>query len=374
MDFRRTHAASTFALVLAVAGAAAGAAWSQGLWLALAGAVLVAVWCGALIVTALRRQNPAAYPIAGEPEREEAVQRLLLDASPTPLVRVDGAAVRALNRAARRLFDTDDRLLPPPTPLLDPDATHLRHAGRSWRADRVVVGTQSVVALIDVESEERTAEARVSAEMIQVLGHEMLNGLTPIVALAESGVTALAEQRDPALLAEILGTLARRAEGLQRFTEAYRTLARLPPPLKQETSVTTLVEDVARLFASRWPNVKLTVDVAEDLCATLDRDQMNQAIWALLQNAVEAATGTATSPAVYLSAAYDDSALVVDVTDNGAGVPPDLSTAIFRPFVTTKPAGTGLGLSLARQIAQAHGGRVDLAAIGPTTIRLAIPL
>ncbi len=374
MASSRTRSALVLAVSLALAGVAAGAAWSRSYWLALSGALLVAGWFVVLIVLAVRRSPSVASPVTNEAEREAAVQRLLLDASPTPLVRIEGDAVRALNRAARGLFVTDDRVLPPPLPLLDPGATHLRHAGRSWRADRVVIGSQSVVALVDVDSEERTAEARASAEMIQVLGHEILNGLTPIVALAESGVTAaLADQRDPALLAEILSTLARRAEGLQRFTAAYRTLARLPPPFKQDASVTELVEDLARLFASRWPHVTLTVNVAEEIWATFDRDQMSQAIWALLQNAVEAVRAAAFVHTVDLSATRDDTALVIDVTDNGLGVSPDLSTAMFRPFVTTKPSGTGIGLSLVRQIAQAHGGRVDLAATRPTTIRLKIP-
>lgn len=374
MGSRRIRSALVLALSLALAGVAAGVAWSQGYWLALAGASLVAGWFVTLIVLAVRDTPPIARPAANETEREAAVQRMLLDASPTPLVRVDGDAVRALNRAARQLFETDDRVLPPPLPLLDGVATHLYHAGRSWRMDHVSVGAQLVVALVDVESEERTAEARASAEMIQVLGHEMLNGLTPIVALAENGVTAaLAEERDPALLAEILSTLARRAEGLQRFTDAYRTLARLPPPLRQEASVTELVEDLARLFSSRWPHATLTIDVADDFRATFDRDQINQAVWALLQNAVEAANDAVDGPAVQLSATSNDTVLTIEVADNGAGVPPDLSTAMFRPFVTTKTAGTGIGLSLARQIAQAHGGTVNLSAARRTTIRITIP-
>ena len=373
MVSRPTRAALALALSLALAGGAAGAAWSHGLWLTLVGALLAMGWFAMLIVSTMRLSPLAASPVTGEPERDAALQLLLLDASPTALLRIDGGVVRALNRAARRMFDTDDRVLPPPPPLLYRDATHLRHAGRSWRVDRVEVGTQSVVALIDVESEERTAEARASAEMIQVLGHEMLNGLMPIVALAESGVTAaLAEERDPALLVEILNTLARRAGGLQRFTEAYRSLARLPPPMRQEVGVTELVEDLARLFASRWPDVTLTVNVAEDMRGIFDRDQVNQAIWALLQNAVEAAVEARAAPHVHLLAAREDDALAIHVVDNGPGVPPDRATTMFRPFVTTKPAGTGIGLSLARQIAQAHGGSVELVSQSPTTIRLRI--
>ncbi|PVX28858.1 sensor histidine kinase [Sphingomonas pokkalii] len=375
MASSRTRTAITLALLLAMAGAAAGAAGARGLWLALTGALLGVAWLTVLIVLALRQPPPITPPPACRAEREASVHRLLLDASPTPLLLIDGSVVRTLNRAARRLFDTDDRVMPPPLPLLDRAASHLRHAGRSWRADRVEVGAQVVVALVDVESEERTAEARASAEMIQVLGHELLNGLLPIVALAESGVTAVAAQaRDPGLLAEILTTLARRAESLQRFTEAYRSLARLPPPMAQEISVTELIGDLARLFVGRWPDALLSIDVSEHLSARCDRDQLNQAIWALLQNAVEAAGVGSAPPSVHLSASADGAALTIDVVDNGPGVPVEQARAIFRPFTTTKPAGTGIGLSLARQIAQAHGGTLVMLSVPATTFRLQIPL
>ena len=359
-------------LFLAVAGGVAGVAWCHGLWLALTGALLTIAWL--VFLHGQTRRRPLRLPPAPvvADEREAIVHRMLLDASPTPLLLVDGAVIRALNRAARRLFATDDRILPAPPPLLDREATHLRHAGRSWRADRVDVGPRTVVALIDVEGEERTAEARASAEMIQVLGHEMLNGLVPIVSLAECGIAAAeAKDGDPALLIEILTTLARRAEGLQRFTQAYRSLARLPPPMKQPVDMGELIDDLARLFAVRWPDAMLTVAPHRGLTGFLDRDQLNQAIWALLQNAVEAAEAAAF---VTLSVIRRDGTLTIDITDNGPGIPPDRATTIFRPFATTKATGTGIGLSLARQIAQAHGGTLDLLALPPTTFRLCLPL
>ena len=368
MASSRIRAALLLALSLAAAGGAAGAAWSHSLWLALAGAVLVVCWLSVLTMLAVRRPLPAKLPATSEAEREASVHRLLLDASPTPLLLVDGGVVRTLNRAARRLFDTDDRVLPPPLPLLDRDTSHLRHAGRSWRADRVEVGAQVVVALVDVESEERTAEARASAEMIQVLGHELLNGLVPIVALAESGITAAAAARDPALLTEILTTLARRAEGLHRFTEAYRSLARLPPPLRAEVYLAELVDDLARLFDSRWPEVHLVAEIEPALSAAIDRDQLSQALWALLQNAVEASAG-----AVQVSVAGLGADLAIDVADDGPGIPFNQLNRVFRPFHTSKEGGSGIGLALARQIVQAHGGTLTLLQARPPKFRILLP-
>ena len=366
------RSAITIGLSLAAAGGVVGVAATHGLWLAMTGGVLAIGWL--LLLNLLAARRPAVLPPAPvvAEERETILHRMLLDASPTPLLSVDGAAVRALNRAARRLFDTDDRVLPAPPPLLDGQSSHVRHAGRNWRTDRVDVGARSVVALIDVESEERTAEARASAEMIQVLGHEMLNGLVPIVSLAECAIAAIKTQDDdPMLLPEILTTLARRAEGLQRFTHAYRSLARLPPPMKQPVHLIELFDDLARLFASRWPEAVLTVTVPPDLRAAIDRDQLNQAIWALLQNGVEAAGGT--KPEIALMVGCREGALTIDISDNGPGIPAEQATAIFRPFATTKATGTGIGLTLARQIARGHGGTLDLLAAVPATFRLRLP-
>ena len=173
----------------------------MGFW-----ALAIAWWNAALL--------PSRPPEKGSDAEDEdaAVHRLLLDAAPTPLLAIDRDTAHVLNRVARTIFASDDRILPVPAALLDPSAPTLRHEGRLWRIDRVEASSGvTVAALIDVEREELAAEARASADLIEVLGHELLNGLSPIVSLAESAQTAAAkEPMDAALLAEILGPLARR--------------------------------------------------------------------------------------------------------------------------------------------------------------------
>jgi signal transduction histidine kinase len=376
MDSRRGLSAILAGLGLVLCGLAGGAAWQQGLWGLLTGAALAAVWIGALNWAAVIGAPSLAHsPAATRPEAVSSpILSMLLDAAPTPLVAIEGSGARALNRAARALFATDASILPAPPQLLETGIHYLRHERRNWRIDRVEVvdagGARTVVALIDIEQEERVAEARATAELIQILGHELLNGLAPIVSLAESGVAAA--ERDPALLSEILGTLARRAEGLQRFTESYRALARLPEPQPSLVSLDELADDLARLFTGRWPEVSLTVDVPDDLSWPLDRDQASQAIWALLQNAAEA-IAEAEAPQVRLCAYQAEGGLAIEVQDNGDGIAPGLVHRIFRPFHTTKPQGTGIGLSLARQIAHAHGGTLTLELTAKTKFRLFLP-
>jgi signal transduction histidine kinase len=137
-------------------------------------------------------------------------------------------------------------------------------------------------------------------------------------------------------------------------------------------AVPELIDDLARLFASRWPAVRLGCDVAPGLTGACDRDQVNQALWALLQNAVEAA-GSGVPPEIRLSAHAMTGALVIDVSDNGSGIAPDQRTSIFRPFHTTRTTGTGIGLTLARRIAHGHGGTLTLLPALRTTFRLHLP-
>ncbi|MDR6787720.1 signal transduction histidine kinase [Sphingomonas sp. BE138] len=354
----------TSGALLFAAGVAAALAWRYGVWGTVCGTLLVAAGLLAERRGEARRATPPAPPAA-----PVAAPHLLLDAAPTPLVAVEQRGARALNRAARRLFATDTRLPDPPAPLFDPAARHLRHEGRSWRIDRVTIGDSTVAALIDIEQEERAAEARAAAELIQVLGHELLNGLAPIASLAESGAAALDRSApDAALLREILQTLARRAEGLLRFTEAYRSLARLPHPTARLVALADLTGDLARLFAGRWPQTALTIALPRDATWSLDRDQVTQTLWALLQNAAEA---PATRIALDVTAQPDR--LTIDIVDDGPGIDPAHATRIFRPFHTAKPGGTGVGLSLARQIAHAHGGTLSLLAGPSTTFRLVLP-
>ncbi|WP_082453970.1 ATP-binding protein [Sphingomonas sp. Leaf62] len=133
-----------------------------------------------------------------------------------------------------------------------------------------------------------------------------------------------------------------------------------------------LIDDLSRLFVSRWPSASLTTKVEPDLEAPLDRDQLNQALWALLQNAVEAA-GPDTAAIVHVDAFCAEQNLVIEIRDEGPSVAAS-DANIFRPFHSTKPNGTGISLSLARQILQTHGGNITLTQALPTTFRCRLPI
>ncbi len=367
---RRALAAGLSGLALTILGGLMLLAWQKGMLGSILGAGLCTAWLiGAGCWTAAR---------SGRGERDGEITRpapdgppldALFDQIPLPLLRVDTGRAQAINRASRSLFATDDRVIPTPPALLDVSQTRLRHEGKSWRIERVAGTGRALVMLIDIEAERRAAEAHADNEMIDILGHELLNGLSPIVSLADSA--QVAAERGDARLPGILATLTRRIEGLERFTRAYRMLARLPDPVRAVVDMGELVGDLSRLFAERFGDrVMLATEVPEGATGWCDRDQMTQGLWALLHNAAEAALAGTVAPAVTLHVATEAGRLVVRVSDSGQGVAAPERARIFRPFHTTKPEGSGIGLTLARRIAQAHGGELTLLPVAVTTFEL----
>ena len=316
-------------------------------------------------------------PAPATSEVELRLLRSLLDQTPAPLVMLhpDGV-IRAGNRAARRLFQTDDRLLEPPPELAaalsqnEPerrltirlDSAEGPHAYAVSIADLVGPrGAIRLAALLDIQPEIRAAEAAALRDLMQVLSHEIMNALTPVTSLAATARDLLSEETSqPARLArDAVATLARRAEGLSRFVDAYRTLARLPPPVLAPVSLGALLDEVAQLFRSRW-SVQLTVARPDpDVIVDLDLDLMVHALSNILSNAADVATR------ITLTALVDDGHARLVIEDNGPGVRPSDRDLIFRPFYTTKPEGSGVGLSFARQVALSHGGDLVLAASSP---------
>ena len=174
--------------------------------------------------------------------------------------------------------------------------------------------------------------------------------------------------------------MARRAEGLLRFVEAYRELARLPPPRLDPVDVASLIEDVALLFRSRWTprGVTLNVSVEAMSGAPLDRDLVSQALLNVLTNAAEAALEGGAAPVVDLMAGRTPGGrLWISIRDNGPGVDPALADHLFEPFVTSKAHGQGLGLALVRKLVRDMDGRITHerdAGAGQTHFRVHLPM
>ena len=281
--------------------------------------------------------------------------------------------LRLLNPAGQRLLDAERHRLfglgaaeLGLAPLLEgPPARLLAHAfpGRSGRFEIRHAPLRSggrggqLLVVNDVGRVLREEERAAWQRLLRVLGHEVNNSLAPIQSMA--GTLAVLAARDP--LPEDwredfrggLELIGHRAEALGRFLSSYSRLARLPPPQPGAVELSALVAKVARL-EQRLP---VTVEAGEPLTVLADPDQLEQALINLLCNAVEASLPDG---GVRLRWRRDDGHALIEMDDDGPG--PPTSDNLFVPFFTTKPGGSGIGLVLARQIAEAHEGGVTLVA------------
>ena len=226
-------------------------------------------------------------------------------------------------------------------------------------------GSLRLIALQTLSGDLDAVVVKAWQDLTRVLAHEMMNSLTPISSLSDSLATRLRRSGglEPAEMAQAVEVIARRSAGLMSFVERYRKLCDLPPAAREPVAVAPLAARLEQLMAPRMQNAAIgfTREIAPpDLHLDADPDLLEQALINLLKNAVDAVAGRAGAQ-VRLSARPEAGQVAITIEDNGPGLMGDDPEAAFTPFFTTKPGGAGVGLTLARQIALAHGGRLDYA-------------
>jgi two-component system nitrogen regulation sensor histidine kinase NtrY len=230
-------------------------------------------------------------------------------------------------------------------------------------------GLVRVVAVQPIQGELNAIEIAAQSDLIRVLTHEIMNSMTPVTSLAHSALQLMraADRGGDATVSDAriaVETLARRADGVMHFVESYRQISRAPEIRMRAIDVAAWGRELEALFraSDRAQGVGLTLTIDETLTLDADPDLMSQVLINLIRNAAQAARAHSEEPHVWVGFERTRSEKVqIEVADNGPGVPEGLRQDIFLPFFTTRQEGTGVGLSLARQVVLAHRGSISVA-------------
>ncbi len=215
----------------------------------------------------------------------------------------------------------------------------------------------TLLVVSDLTRALREEELQAWQRLVRVLGHELNNSLTPVMSISGSLAGLLARKPRPddweQDMRDGLTVIGARAESLSRFIGAYSRLAKMPRPRLAEVPLASLVQRVAGLET----RVKVHVRPGPALRLLADGDQLEQLLINLVRNAADAVLETGGGVTVEWRA--EPAAALIQVVDDGLGL--SNTANLFVPFFTTKPGGSGIGLVLCRQIAEAHGGTLALA-------------
>ncbi|HEX7493803.1 MAG TPA: ATP-binding protein [Bacteroidales bacterium] len=231
-----------------------------------------------------------------------------------------------------------------------------------------------LVSFQDITNELDKKELDSWQRLIRVLTHEIMNSISPITSLTSviSGYFKKVEDQNPIPLEKIdhqivtktlsgLNTIEETGKGLLDFVEKYRSLTSLPKPDLSKFTITGLFRKCKLLMESNISNsVKIIASVSpEDLAIEADYAQIEQILINLIKNAIEALSGKKNGT-IHLKAFHADDYTIIQVEDNGIGISSDIIEDIFVPFYTTKENGSGIGLSLSKQIMQNHNGTISV--------------
>ena len=231
--------------------------------------------------------------------------------------------------------------------------------------------TERLYSIENLSGELTARESSAWRNLIRVLTHEIMNTLTPVTSLAQTAATMLDEVDATDDIRDAVTTIARRSEGLMNFVSRYRELLQVPQPDPDTVMIADALQGVTVLLAIELKGIGLEIDVVpESLTVHADRQLLDQVLVNLVKNAAEAIRDD-DSPELRLSGKLDFGRVLIRVEDNGPGIPDEAMDQVFIPFFTTKRDGSGIGLSLSRQIMTAHAGEIVVESDGDgTTVSL----
>ena len=299
-------------------------------------------------------------------EREKYYEQILNAVDTGILVLDSHDNILQHNQAAFRLLDTDVLTHMNQVKGKLKDEHLAKHETQAMLKDKHV----RIIALSDVSHELSNQEVDSWIKLIRVLTHEIMNTITPVTSLSETLLTRVTEDKD---LKQGLETIHKTGTELLAFVNNYRRFTHVPQPQPALFYVEPFLERMAMLC-----NHEVEISVSpKDLLAYADESLLSHVVTNLLKNAVEAFREKEKLSFIRLQAyANAQESIIIDVSNNAGLIPEDVVSHIFIPFFTTKPEGSGIGLSLSRQIMRVSGGSLSLhqdKTQGITTFRILIP-
>jgi len=246
-----------------------------------------------------------------------------------------------------------------------------------------------IITFQDIEPEIEQKEMESWQTISRIMAHEIMNSLTPLSSLTETGIMLLEKEGRPRDVAEVsqktienlytaLRTISGRNRALTEFIGSYRQLSRLPPPEKEELLVADLLAEISELYEipCKAKGIVCSFSTGPDkLRVSADEAQIKQVLINLVKNATEALADME-SPVIEISVKRILHQVAIEIYNNGPAIPPDILEKIFVPFYSTKTEGSGIGLSLSRQIISNHGGQIAVESERDkgTTFRVVLPV
>jgi two-component system nitrogen regulation sensor histidine kinase NtrY len=274
--------------------------------------------------------------------------------------------LKDIQKESQEVFDTIASLKPGESKLLSLaendlsfSVTEIHMRGRKIR----------LLAIHNIRTELQVRELEAWQNLAKVLRHEIMNSVTPIVSLAETmkdivenEISAKNEKEKDSIndLKDALLTVQRRGNGIMKFVNAYREFTSIPLPNKTMVNASDLFKTLEGIFTVKTHEkpIKISFEIIKDFESFLDLDQIEQVLINIIKNAFEAQYQTP-NPKITVTADNTQGLKSISIIDNAMGVEKEFQEKIFIPFFTTKKTGSGIGLSLSRQIMQLNGGSIN---------------
>lgn len=329
-----------------------------------------------------------------ESRQQEFYYKALLEQIPDGIISWDESGrIQTINPAASRLLNRDyirykdqlEQMWPNLAQIIDNASLNgntlmkinhgeqVRQLAVSYKRITQNGETLFILTLKDIARELSEKETESWDKLTHILTHEIMNSIAPIVSLSgtilsyfeQKGVAKPREEITDLILGKTirgLSTVKNQGQSLMRFTDSYRRLSYLQAPVIKPFPIGRLTENLQLLLQSDLARQGIDLSVAlssPDLVLEADEEMLSQVLINLLRNAMQALEET-TGGIIRMEASQAGEKIQIDIRDNGPGIPKELLDDIFVPFFTTKSSGSGIGLSLSRQIIRMHGGELSV--------------